>query len=108
MDQWLNEIIPARSDYFGGYQKKEACRGFGLIQAPRGALGHWVIIERGRIKNYQVITPTAWNASPRDGEKIRGPMEEAISGVMIKDVDNPVEVEHIVRSFDPCLVCTVH
>lgn len=108
MDQWFDEIILARSDFFGGYQKKEACRGFGLIQAPRGALGHWVIIERGRIKNYQVITPTAWNASPRDGEKIRGPMEEAISGVMIKDVDNPVEVEHIVRSFDPCLVCTVH
>lgn len=108
MDQWLGEIISSRSDYFEGYQKKDACRGFGLIQAPRGALGHWVIIERGKIKNYQVITPTAWNASPRDSEKVRGPMEEAISGAKIKDMDNPVEIEHIIRSFDPCLVCTVH
>ena len=65
-------------------------------------------IENGVIANYQVITPTAWNASPRDSMGIRGPWEEAIVGTEIRNPDHPVEVEQIVRSFDPCLVCTVH
>lgn len=108
LDQWLSEMATKKSEYFATFKRSESCRGYGLIQAPRGALGHWVIIENDKIKNYQVITPTAWNASPEDINHIKGPMEQAIIGVTIKDADNPVEVEHIVRSFDPCLVCTVH
>lgn len=108
LDQWLNEMLTVKSDYFETYDMAESCRGFGLVQAPRGALGHWVAIEDNKIKNYQVITPTAWNASPRDINDQKGPMEEAICGVTIKDRNNPVEVEHIIRSFDPCMVCTVH
>jgi Ni,Fe-hydrogenase I large subunit len=76
--------------------------------AARGALGHWVRIQDGAIADYQVITPTAWNASPRDSAGVRGPLEQAVIGTRIADVNNPVELGHIVRSFDPCLVCTVH
>jgi hydrogenase large subunit len=83
-------------------------QGFGLIQATRGALGHWVQIEDRTIKHYQIITPTAWNASPRDSNEVRGPIEEALIGTLIQDESNPVELGHVVRSFDPCLVCTVH
>jgi hydrogenase large subunit len=78
------------------------------LEAPRGALGHWVKIKDAKIEKYQIITPTAWNASPRDANGLRGPLEEAIVGTEIKDLDNPIEVDHIIRSFDPCLVCTVH
>jgi hydrogenase large subunit len=78
------------------------------LEAPRGALGHWVKIEGAKIQKYQIITPTAWNASPRDASGTRGPCEEAIVGTEIKDLDNPIEIDHIIRSFDPCLVCTVH
>jgi hydrogenase large subunit len=82
--------------------------GVGLVEASRGALGHWMSVKDGVIQRYQIITPTAWNASPRDDGDCRGPMEEAMVGTPIEDPENPVELGHVVRSFDPCLVCTVH
>lgn len=83
-------------------------RGAGLVSAARGALGHWVTLADGRIERYQIVTPTSWNASPRDEAGRRGPMEEALVGTAVADVENPVELGHVVRSFDACLVCTVH
>jgi Ni,Fe-hydrogenase I large subunit len=71
-------------------------------------MGHWVRIEKGRIANYQVITPTAWNASPRDAAGNLGPMEQAAIGTPVSDEANLVEVQHIIRSFDPCLACAIH
>jgi len=82
--------------------------GCGLINASRGSLGHWVKIKNGKIANYQVITPTSWNGSPRDSTGRRGHWEESFIGLEIKDLDNPIELCHIVRSHDACLVCTVH
>ncbi|MBA3715071.1 MAG: nickel-dependent hydrogenase large subunit [Pyrinomonadaceae bacterium] len=82
--------------------------GCGLINASRGSLGHWVKIKDGRIANYQVITPTSWNGSPRDSANRRGHWEESFIGLEIKDLDNPIELCHVVRSHDACLVCTVH
>jgi uptake hydrogenase large subunit len=108
LDQWLKEIAIMKEDFFKDYVKSDFCQGFGMIEAPRGALGHWVKIKNGVIEKYQIITPTAWNASPKDTRGVRGPCEEALIGTKIKDPKNPIEVEHIVRSFDPCLVCTVH
>ncbi|HSO19152.1 MAG TPA: nickel-dependent hydrogenase large subunit, partial [Desulfosarcina sp.] len=88
--------------------KPLSAKSFGTVTAPRGLLGHWMVIKDGKIDNYQVITPTAWNGSPRDRQGARGPWEEAVTGAVVRDPDDPVEVEQIVRSFDPCLVCTVH
>jgi Ni,Fe-hydrogenase I large subunit len=108
MEQWLEETIRCREEYYQDYGKKAHGKGYGLLEAPRGALGHWVKIKDGKIEKYQIITPTAWNASPRDAGGLRGPFEQAIVGTEIKDLKNPIEVDHIIRSFDPCLVCTVH
>lgn len=108
MKQWLKETAVCKEDFYRDYRSKEEGEGYGLIEAPRGALGHWVKIDDGKIEKYQIITPTAWNASPRDAEGLPGPCEKAILGTQIKKPDNPVEIDHIVRSFDPCLVCTVH
>ncbi len=83
-------------------------RGYGIIEAGRGMLGHWLEIRNGVIDRYQIITPTAWNGSPRDAQGVRGPWEEATVGIEVMDPENPVEIGHIVRSFDPCLVCAVH
>lgn len=105
---WLQEIATSNENFYRDYEKRESGRGYGLIQAHRGALGHWVELEDGKISRYQVITPSAWNASPRDASGVRGPWEEALMGTELKDPNHPVEVEHIVRSFDPCLVCCVH
>lgn len=108
LDQWLKEIAAYKGGFYTGYKKPKICDGFGLVQAPRGALGHWVKVRDSKIKKYQIITPTAWNGSPRDLWNVRGPWEEALVGTQIKDINNPVEIEHIIRSFDPCLVCAVH
>jgi len=82
--------------------------GFGLVTAARGALGHWVQITDGVISRYQVVTPTAWNASPKDSEGRHGHWESSLIGLTVDDPDDPVEIGHIIRSHDPCLVCTVH
>ncbi|MGH1454738.1 MAG: nickel-dependent hydrogenase large subunit [Paracoccaceae bacterium] len=83
--------------------------GIGLVEAARGALGHWISVDQGRIKSYQIIAPTTWNFSPRDGAGTPGPVESALVGAAVQPgEDTPVAVQHIVRSFDPCMVCTVH
>jgi hydrogenase large subunit len=87
---------------------KPNAKGVGLAHAARGVLGHWIKIKNGKIDNYQIIAPTTWNGSPRDKNGNLGPWEKALIGVEIKDTDNPIEMGHIIRSFDPCLVCTVH
>lgn len=108
MEQWLEETVLCKDEFYRDPGKKENGEGFGLIEAPRGSLGHWIKIKDAKIERYQIITPTAWNASPRDSSGERGPWEQAMVGTEIKNQDNPVEVDHIIRSFDPCLVCTVH
>ena len=92
------------------YQKPEIRdgKGWGATEAIRGALAHWVEIEAGKIKNYQIIAPTTWNVGPRDGQGTRGPIEEALMGTPIANKEDPIEVGHVARSFDSCLVCTVH
>jgi hydrogenase large subunit len=108
IDTWLKELATSGENFYGGYEPIEFGEGAGLIEAHRGALGHWVTIENGKIARYQVITPTTWNASPRDSAGRRGPLEEALVGTPVADPEDPVELEAVVRSFDPCLVCTVH
>ena len=83
-------------------------RGFGATEAARGALADWIVIDDGKIQNYQVITPTAWNIGPRDAQDVAGPMERAFLGAPIRNPADPVEMGHVARSFDSCLVCTVH
>lgn len=107
MDAWLAETAGEGCCYEDPGEIVQG-EGFGLIEAARGALGHWVRIEGGTIRHYQIVTPTAWNASPRDTGGVRGPMEEALVGTAVRDPENPVELGHVVRSHDPCLVCTVH
>lgn len=81
----------------------------GLTEAARGSLGHWLSVKNGRIGSYQIVAPTTWNFSPRDSSGTPGALEQALVGATIRPGERePVSVQHIVRSFDPCLVCTVH
>ena len=86
----------------------EEGEGAGLSEAPRGAVGHWITVRDKKIDRYQVITPTAWNGSPKDDKDQPGAIEQAIIGTKVKDKDNPFELVRIVRAFDPCLACAVH
>jgi hydrogenase large subunit len=83
-------------------------RGFGFHEAPRGTLSHWAVIQGGKIKNYQAVVPTTWNASPRDGKDQKGPYEASLVGNPVADAKRPLEVLRTVHSFDPCLACAVH
>jgi hydrogenase large subunit len=84
-------------------------RGVGLVEAARGALGHWLELRQGRIANYQIVAPTSWNFSPRDAQGQPGALEAALVGAPVRPGEtSPLAVQHIVRSFDPCMVCTVH
>jgi Ni,Fe-hydrogenase I large subunit len=83
-------------------------RGWGATEAVRGALCHWIDIQGGKIKNYQIVAPTTWNVGPRTTDGVRGPMEQALIGTPIADAADPVEVGHVCRSYDSCLACTVH
>lgn len=83
-------------------------KGAGFMEAPRGGLGHWCIIEKGKIKNYQAIVPSTWNAAPRDSEDTRGALETSLLGTPVQDPKQPLEILRIIHSFDPCLACAVH
>ncbi|HXU46133.1 MAG TPA: nickel-dependent hydrogenase large subunit [Thermoanaerobaculia bacterium] len=105
--RWLDQI-----DLQGRFYDKPAelpdGRGFGSTEAVRGSLSDWIVISDGKIENYQVVTPTAWNIGPRDRLGRMGPMEQSFIGARIADPSDPVEMGHVARSFDSCLVCCVH
>jgi hydrogenase large subunit len=104
---WVLELRPGEPAYLS-YELPEEATGMGLVGAARGALGHWIEIKERKIANYQVITPSTWNISPKDDKDQPGPLEQAITGTKIKDEANPFEIVRIVRAFDPCLACSVH
>ncbi len=83
-------------------------QGYGFHEAPRGALGHWVKIKNGKIKNYQCVVPSTWNGSPRDAKDQRGPYESALIGTPVANPEQPVEILRTIHSFDPCMACAVH
>lgn len=83
-------------------------KGVGFMEAPRGALGHWIVIENGKIANYQAVVPSTWNAGPRDVEGNSGPYEAALKGHKLHDAKQPIEILRTIHSFDPCLACAVH
>lgn len=83
-------------------------RGFGFHEAPRGALSHWIVIQDGRIKNYQCVVPSTWNAGPRDEKGLLGPYEASLVGNPVADSEKPLEVLRTIHSFDPCIACAVH
>ncbi len=105
--EWLEQLVPD-APTFKDYTVPETGAGFGLTEAARGALGHWISISGHKISNYQCVVPTTWNCSPRDDRGLPGAMEQALVGTPIADADNPIEAARVVRSFDPCLACAVH
>ena len=96
-DKWEPESWPAKA------------QGYGYLDAPRGALGHWVQIENGRIARYQCVVPSTWNAGPRDPQGIAGPYEAALTdNHPLVDPERPIEILRTIHSFDPCMACGVH
>jgi hydrogenase large subunit len=87
---------------------KPESKGFGFTEAPRGALCHWIHIKDTKIANYQIVVPSTWNASPKDGKGQHGAYEAALIGTPMADPKRPVEILRTIHSFDPCLACASH
>ncbi len=83
-------------------------KGVGFTEAPRGALGHWIIIEDEKIANYQCVVPTTWNGSPRDNQGNIGAFEASLMNTKVERKEEPVEILRTLHSFDPCLACSTH
>lgn len=108
MERWLAALQP-REPFCAPENLADDAEGTGLTEAARGALGHWLRVRHGRIAHYQIVAPTGWNFSPRDAAGTPGALEAALVGVPVAAGEStPVAVQHVVRSFDPCMVCTVH
>jgi Ni,Fe-hydrogenase I large subunit len=89
--------------------------GAGLTEAPRGALGHWIVVDKAKVANYQIITPTTWNINPKDAGSglnktlgLHGPIERCILDTPLVSEAEPLEILRVIHSFDPCCACTVH
>jgi hydrogenase large subunit len=111
-NQWqllMNNIAKGDFETFNRpvFPKGES-RGFGYHEAPRGVLSHWIVIENGKIKNYQAVVPSTWNAGPRDDTDAMGPYEASLMDNPVANPELPLEVLRTVHSFDPCLACAIH
>lgn len=112
-DELVAEIKAGNTDTFNDEKWEprtwpKKALGFGYTEAPRGALGHWLVIENRKIKNYQVVVPTTWNASPRDHKNQAGAYEASLVGTRLVNPEQPLEILRTIHSFDPCLACAVH
>jgi hydrogenase large subunit len=96
MEKWEPEMWPAEA------------KGVGFMEAPRGALGHWIVIKDGKTANYQQVVPTTWNGSPRDPNGERSAYESTLIGTPVANNELPLEIIRTIHSFDPCLACSVH
>ncbi|MEW5881675.1 MAG: nickel-dependent hydrogenase large subunit [Pseudomonadota bacterium] len=108
IEGWVPAIEPGAPCFSDGALPHEGDAA-GITEAARGSLAHWISVRNGKIANYQIVAPTTWNFSPRDAEGQPGALEGALVGApVLPGEKTPVAVQHVVRSFDPCMVCTVH
>ena len=107
MHGWLDDLVTGGSTYQSSTLPMQGF-GVGLNEAPRGALGHWIEIQNQQIGNYQLVVPSTWNFGPRCGGEKLGPVEAALIGTPVHDLERPVEILRVVHSFDPCIACAVH
>jgi hydrogenase large subunit len=110
--QAVDLVNKGQTKVWNRYKRPKNGIGVGMTEAMRGALAHWVVMSDGKIQRYQIITPTAWNVSPRDHLERPGPYEQAIIGTPITEPSgngslDGIDVVRTIRSFDPCLACTV-
>ncbi len=111
-DQWQKLVDNIGTGDVETFNKPEfpkgEIEGVGFHEAPRGALSHWVVIDNGKIKNYQAVVPSTWNAGPRDAGDAIGPYESSLLDNPVADPEKPLEVLRTVHSFDPCIACAIH
>ncbi len=115
MVEWIDELAKnvASGDLstwteFDFDEVSKDCRGRGLAEAPRGSLGHWIVIKDGKVANFQAVVPSTWNAGPRGPNGEIGAYEASLIGTKVANPEEPLEIIRSIHSFDPCIACAVH
>jgi hydrogenase large subunit len=110
MADWVTQVQPDQPGYTYKKIPKQISTGYGLVEAPRGALGHWIKIESKKVAKYQCVVPTTWNVSPLDANGQHGPIEQAVMGNIIgtDSTSQIVNILRLIHPFDICIACTVH
>ena len=112
IEGWVNELVAnmkkGDTRTWTRCDVPKSAQGRGMIEPPRGSLGHWIRVENKVIANYQAVVPSTWNCSPRDKKGHRGPYEQSLIGTRLAKVDQPLEILRTIHSFDPCMACAVH
>lgn len=112
MEGWIDtlksNVASGNKKTYQSWTMPDQARGYGLNDVPRGALGHWIEIDGGKIKNYQYVVPSTWNLGPSDGKNQKGPVENSLIGTPVADPKQPIEILRTVHSYDPCIACAVH
>jgi len=118
MNRWFDDLISrvkggdTRTFVGDAWEPSEwpaTAQGYGYLDAPRGALGHWVQIANGKISRYQCVVPSTWNCSPRDAQGVPGAYEAALmENHPLVNPEQPIEILRTIHSFDPCMACGVH
>ena len=109
LDKLMENLVRGDKAYVNPTEIPEGeYRGVGFHEAPRGTLSHWIVIKDRKIRNYQVVVPSTWNASPRDEKGAPGPYEASLVGLPVAQADQPLELLRTIHSFDPCISCAVH
>ncbi len=109
---WVNELAEnvkkGDTKIYQDWKMPDEAEGVGFVNAPRGALSHWIKIKGGKIENFQLVVPSTWNLGPRCADGKLSAVEEALMGTPIADAERPVEILRTVHSYDPCIACGVH
>jgi len=112
MEAWVKQLSAnvkkGNTKLYQDWKMPDSAQGVGFVDAPRGALSHWIDIKGGKINNFQLVVPSTWSLGPRCAAGKLSPVEEALVGTPIADPKRPVEILRTVHSFDPCIACGVH
>lgn len=112
MESWVKKLAAnvkkGDTKLYQEWKMPDSAQGVGFVQAPRGALSHWIDIKGGKINNFQLVVPSTWSLGPRCAAGKLSPVEEALIGTPIADPKRPVEILRTIHSFDPCIACGVH
>lgn len=112
MESWVKKLAAnvkkGDTKLYQDWKMPDSAQGVGFVDAPRGALSHWIDIKGGKINNFQLVVPSTWSLGPRCAAGKLSPVEEALIGTPIADPKRPVEILRTIHSFDPCIACGVH
>ncbi|MBR9692505.1 Ni/Fe hydrogenase subunit alpha [Candidatus Woesearchaeota archaeon] len=85
----------------------KAGMGVGVVEVPRGVLFHtYTINKKGYVTKCNIMTPTCQNLKAMQ-EDVKIYLQQLLDKG-VKKADIPLEIEKLIRAYDPCFSCSTH